>query len=229
MVYYIIGKSGGNMITIDDIRKNKEVLCYINGADYALKEMGYTEHALAHVETCVNVVTKILSKLNYDQETINLAQIAAFMHDIGNVINRNDHAHSGAVMSFRILDKLGMDAISISKIINAIGNHDESSAYAVSPISAALILADKSDVRRTRVRQKNVSEFDIHDKVNYAVTKKEIEFDGQVFMLKLTIDTEISSIMNYFEIFLKRMLLCQKASEYLNIKFALNINGTKML
>lgn len=217
------------MITINDIRKNKEVLCYINQADSALKEMGFTEHALPHVENCVSVVTDILTKLSYSQEEINLAQIAAFMHDIGNVINRIDHAQSGAVMSFRILDKLGMDATSISKIINAIGNHDESTAHPVSAISAALILADKSDVRRSRVRQINISEFDIHDRVNYAVTKKEINFDGKEFTLLLEIDLSICAIMNYFEIFMKRMLLCQKASEYLNIKFSLVINGTKMI
>lgn len=217
------------MITINDIRKNKEVLCYINQADTALKEMGFTEHALPHVETCVSVVTKILTKLSYSEEEINLAQIAAFMHDIGNVINRIDHAQSGAIMSFRILDKLGMDSESISKIINAIGNHDESTAQPVSAISAALILADKSDVRRSRVRQIKTSEFDIHDRVNYAVTKKEVSFDGNEFILNLEIDLNICSIMNYFEIFMKRMLLCQKASDYLNIKFSLIINGTKMI
>ncbi len=217
------------MITINDLRNNKEVLCYIKQADHALKEMGYTEHALPHVETCVSVVTKILSQLAYSQEEINLAQIAAFMHDIGNVINRVDHAQSGAIMSFRILDKLGMDAESISKIINAIGNHDESTASPVNAISAALILADKSDVRRSRVRQIKVSEFDIHDRVNYAVTKKEISFDGEEFILSLEIDLKICSIMNYFEIFMKRMILCQKASAYLNIKFSLVINDTKMI
>ena len=217
------------MITINDIRKNKEVLCYINQADTALKEMGFTEHALPHVETCVSVVTKILTKLSYSEEEINLAQIAAFMHDIGNVINRIDHAQSGAIMSFRILDKLGMDSESISKIINAIGNHDESTAQPVSAISAALILADKSDVRRSRVRQIKTSEFDIHDRVNYAVTKKEVSFDGKEFILNLEIDLNICSIMNYFEIFMKRMLLCQKASDYLKIKFSLIINGTKMI
>lgn len=217
------------MITINDIRQNKEILCYINQADAALKEMGFTEHSLPHVENCVSVVTKILTNLGYDEETINLAQIAAFMHDIGNVINRVDHAQSGAVMSFRILDKLGLDAISISKIINAIGNHDESTAQPVSAISAALILADKSDVRRSRVRQIKQAEFDIHDRVNYAVTKKEIIFEDKEFILSLEIDLSICSIMNYFEIFMKRMLLCQKASEYLNIKFSLIINNTKMI
>lgn len=217
------------MITINDIRKNQEILSYINQADCALKELGFTEHALPHVENCVALVTKILKGLNYSEEEINLAQIAAFMHDIGNVINRIDHAQSGAVMSFRILDKLGLDATSISKIINAIGNHDESTAHPVSAIGAALILADKSDVRRSRVRQIKQSEFDIHDRVNYAVTKREINFDGKEFILSLEIDLNICSIMNYFEIFMKRMLLCQKASEYLKIKFSLVINNTKMI
>lgn len=217
------------MITINDIRKNKEILVYINQADSALKELGFTEHAIPHVENCVSVVTKILTLLNYSDEEINLGQIAAFMHDIGNVINRIDHAQSGAVMSFRILDKLGMNPEEISKIINAIGNHDESTASPVSAISAALILADKSDVRRSRVRQINKSDFDIHDRVNYAVTKRNVSFDGKEFILTLDIDLNICSIMNYFEIFMKRMLLCQKASDYLNIKFSLVINNTKMI
>jgi len=217
------------MVSINDIRKNKEVLGYISQTDTALKEMGFTEHALPHVETCVSVVNQILSKLQYSEEEINLAQIAAFMHDIGNVVNRIDHAQSGAIMSFIILNKLGMDSESISKIINAIGNHDESTSQPVSAISAALILADKSDVRRSRVRQIKTSEFDIHDRVNYAVTKKDIVFDGKEFILNLQIDQNICSIMNYFEIFMKRMLLCQRASEYLKIKFSLIINGTKML
>ncbi len=217
------------MITINEIRQNKEILSYINQADSALKEMGFTEHSLPHVENCVAIVTKILKELNYSEEEINLAQIAAFMHDIGNVINRIDHAQSGAIMSFRILDKLGLDASSISKIINAIGNHDESTAQPVSAISAALILADKTDVRRSRVRQIKPSEFDIHDRVNYAVTKKEITFINKEFILNLEIDLTICSIMNYFEIFMKRMILCQRASDYLNIKFSLIINGTKMI
>ncbi len=217
------------MITINDIRKNNEILIYIKQADSALKELGFTEHALPHVENCVNVVTKILTLLNYSEEEINLAQIAAFMHDIGNVINRIDHAQSGAVMSFRILDKLGMNPESISKIINAIGNHDESTASPVSAIGAALILADKSDVRRSRVRQNIKSDFDIHDRVNYAVTKRDVSFDGKEFVLSLDIDLNICSIMNYFEIFMKRMILCQKASEYLKIKFSLIINNTKMI
>ena len=217
------------MITINDIRKNKEILIYINQADSALRELGFTEHALPHVENCVSVVKKILTELKYSEEEINLAQIAAFMHDIGNVINRIDHAQSGAVMSFRILDKLGMSPESISKIINAIGNHDESTAHPVNEIGAALILADKSDVRRSRVRQNKPSDFDIHDRVNYAVTKRDISFDGKEFILSLEIDLSICSIMNYFEIFMKRMLLCQKASEYLKIKFSLVINNTKMI
>ena len=217
------------MITINDIRKNEEILCYINEADMTLKAMGFTEHALPHIETCVKIVKDILEKLGYNEEIVNLGQIAAFMHDIGNVINRIDHAQSGAVMSFRILDKLGMDSKSISQIISAIGNHDEATAFTVNAISEALILADKSDVRRSRVRQNDIASFDIHDRVNYAVSKKEVNFDGKEFTLTLEIDNKISSIMSYFEIFTKRMILCQKASEFLNIKFSLVINGTKMI
>lgn len=217
------------MVTISDVRKSEEIRNYITEADSALNEMGYTEHALPHVERCVKLVHDILKKLNYDKETIELGEIAAFMHDIGNVINRIDHAQSGAIMSFRILDKMGMDSISISKVISAIGNHDETTAFPVSAISAALILADKSDVRRSRVRQIKKSDFDIHDRVNYAVKNKKVSFDGKEFVLSLEIDGSICSIMEYFEIFMKRMVLCQKASEFLKIKFALEINGTKMI
>lgn len=217
------------MITIDEIRKNKEILGYINESDLALKEMGFTEHALPHAEICVSIVDDILTKLGYDDYTINLAKIAAFMHDIGNIINRVDHAQSGAIMAFRILDKMGMDSIAVSKVISAIGNHDESTAFPVSPIGAALILADKSDVRRGRVRQIHPSEFDIHDRVNYAVTRKKVSFDGKEFLLEIEIDNSICTIMNYFEIFMKRMVLCQRASEYLKIKFGLIINNTRMI
>lgn len=217
------------MLTINDIRKSEEINNYIFEADKALKEMGYTEHALPHVERCVKIVHDILKKLDYDDDTVRLGEIAAYMHDIGNVVNRIDHAQSGAIMTFRILDKMGMDSISISKVISAIGNHDESTSYPVSAISAALILADKSDVRRSRVRQMNKADFDIHDRVNYAVKDNKIIFKEKEFLLVLTIDDNICSIMNYFEIFLNRMILCQKASEFLKIKFALEINGTKMI
>lgn len=219
------------MITFNDIKKNKDINNYILEADSTLKEMGYTEHSFAHVTRCVVIVKELLTKLGYSEREIELGQIASYMHDIGNVVNRIDHAQSGAIMTFRILDKLGMDSSEIARIVTAIGNHDESTAVPVSPLSAALILADKSDVRRSRVRNKNKATFGIHDRVNYAVTKKKVEIDEKErkYSLILDIDTNICSVMEYFEIFMNRMMLCQKAAKYLNIAFNLIINGMNII
>ena len=218
-------------VTFEDIKTNEEIKTYISAADKALSELGYTEHSFAHVTRCAEGASSILRRLGYDKRECELAQIAGYIHDIGNIINRIDHAQSGAVMAFRILDKLGMDPSETARIICAIGNHDESTGVAVSAISAALILADKSDVRRSRVRNSDIASFDIHGRVNYAVEKSNLELDTQhnVITLFLEIDTTISSVMDYFEIFLKRMLLCRKAAEYLGLKFRLNINGLSML
>ena len=226
-------------ITYHYIRKNKDIQTYINYADAALSTIGYTEHSNAHVERAAATAYMILSTLGYDERTCELAQIAAYMHDIGNVINRVDHAQSGAVMAFRLLDNLGMPADEISLIVSAIGNHDEKTANPVTPIAAALIIADKSDVRRSRVRSKD-GEFvpssenlaaDIHDRVNYSVQKAKLEIDREQsrIFLRLTIDTEFGSIMDYFEIFLRRMLLCRKAAEALGLQFKLEINGQPLM
>ncbi len=218
------------MITFEDVKNNKEIQTYIEEADNYLKDIGYTEHSFKHVLHCVGVVSYILNKLNYDEKTIELAKIAAYMHDIGNVINREDHAKSGALMSFRLLDKMGMDTKDIAMIISAIGNHDESSAYPVNVISSALILADKTDVRRSRVRQ-GLTDFSIHDKVNYSVISSLVvlDNDNKTFTLNLTIDTSICSIMDYFEIFLSRMLLCKRAAHFFGLEFKLNINNQTLL
>ena len=218
------------MITFEDVKNNKEIQTYIEEADNYLKDIGYTEHSFKHVLNCVGVVSYILNKLNYDEKTIELAKIAAYMHDIGNVINREDHAKSGALMSFRLLDKMGMDTKDIAMIISAIGNHDESSAYPVNVISSALILADKTDVRRSRVRQ-GLTDFSIHDKVNYSVISSLVvlDNDNKTFTLNLTIDTSICSIMDYFEIFLSRMLLCKRAAHFFSLEFKLNINNQTLL
>ena len=199
-------------LTYDYIRRNKDIQTYINYADAALNTIGYTEHSNAHVERAAASAFMILTTLGYEQRTCELAEIAAYMHDIGNVINRIDHAQSGAVMAFRLLDNLGMPADEISLIVSAIGNHDEGTAAPVTPIAAALIIADKSDVRRSRVRSadgvfvptsENLAR-DIHDRVNYAVEKSSLYFsdDRKDIILDLTIDPKISSIMEYFEIFL---------------------------
>lgn len=213
-----------------DIKDNKEIIRYIESADKYLDEIGYTEHAFNHVYRCINVVEYILQTLGYDEHLIELAKIAAYMHDIGNVVNRDDHAKTGALMAFRILDKLNMPVEDIALIVSAIGNHDESSAYPVSVISSALIIADKTDVRRSRVRP-NADQNDIHNRVNYAAIKSlvKINNDLKTLTLDLTIDTSICPIIEYFEIFLSRMKLCQKAASYFGLKFKLIINELELI
>lgn len=226
-------------VTYQYIRKNKDIQTYINYADAALSTIGYTEHSNAHVERAADTAFMILNTLEYDERTCELAQIAAYMHDIGNVVNRVDHAQSGAVMAFRLLDNIGMPADEISLIVSAIGNHDEHTASPVTPIAAALIIADKSDVRRSRVRSKDGAfvpsdenlAADIHDRVNYAVERSELYFsdDKKELILDLSLDLKISSVMEYFEIFLTRMNLCRRAAETLGVLFGLVINGARIL
>ena len=189
------------MITPRTIKENPQILTYIRRADETLAAMGFTEHSTAHVCRVAHLAEKILSSLHYPERTCQLAWIAGYMHDIGNVINRIDHAQSGAVMAFRILDNLGMDADEIATICSAIGNHDEHTAYPVNAVAAALILADKTDVRRSRVRSQEPATFDIHDRVNYSVKKSQLKIneDHTLIKLKLTIDTHYCSIMDYFE------------------------------
>lgn len=219
------------MITFEEIKNNEHIKTYIKKADESLIALGYTEHSFAHVTKVSEMAKEILLKLGYSKREAELAQIAGYLHDIGNVINRVDHAQSGAVMAFRILDKLGAEPEEIATIITAIGNHDEGTAVAVNPVAAALILADKTDVRRSRVRNSDLSTFDIHDRVNYAVEESSttISEDKKAIILNLKINTEISSVMDYFEIFLDRMLLCRKAAEKLNLKFQLIINNQVLL
>ena len=219
------------MITVEQVRNNPQVRTYIQKADEALAALGYTEHSFAHVGKVAKEAREILLTLGYSPREAELAEIAGWLHDIGNVINRVDHAQSGAVMAFRILDKLGAEAEEISTIISALGNHDESTAYPVNPIAAALILADKTDVRRSRVRNRDFATFDIHDRVNYAVhqSRTEITADHQKIILDLKIDTQISAVMDYFEIFMQRMLLCRKAAEKLGLTFSLVINDQIIL
>ena len=218
-------------MTYDDIKNNEEIKTYIRKADEALTALGYTEHSFAHVTKVASDAEYILRTLGYPEHEIELVKIAAYLHDIGNVINRTDHSQSGAVMAFRILDRLQMPAEDIAAIICAIGNHDEGTGVPVDAVSAALIIADKSDVRRSRVRNQAHETFDIHDRVNYSVKEAVLTVDNnkKSLMLSLTVDTAISSIMDYFEIFLDRMLLCRKASEKLGLKFCLNINGQNLL
>ena len=218
-------------MTFQEIAKNETIRAYIRKADESLISLGYTEHSFSHVTHVAGDVRYILETLEYDAHTVEIAQIAGYLHDIGNVVNRIDHAQSGAVMAFRILDKMGADAEDIATIVTAIGNHDEKTAFPVNPIAAALILADKCDVRDTRVRNTDHITFDIHDRVNYSVKQSKllINVEKKEIELRLRIDTSICAVMDYFEIFLNRMILCKKAAEKLELKFILRINGQKLM
>ena len=219
------------MITYETIKNNESIKTYIERADASLKALGYTEHSYAHVGAVAKRASELLSGLGYDARTVELTKIAAYLHDIGNVINRVDHSQSGALIAFRILDNLGMDPSEIAEIVTAIGNHDEGTGVPVSPLAAALILADKSDVRRSRVRNNDFASFDIHDRVNYSVVESRLILTDSkdAVTLYLTVDTEISSIMDYFEIFLVRMKLCRRAAEKLGVRFDLVVNGQRLL
>lgn len=219
------------MIRYTDIRTNSDIRTYIEKADQSLIALGYTEHSFAHVTRVAEEAGRILSELGYDSRIAELARIAGFLHDIGNLVNRVDHSQSGAVMAFRILDNMGMDPTEIAEIVTAIGNHDEGTGVPVSALAAALILADKSDVRSSRVRNDDPSTFDIHDRVNHSVRASSLVIDKQasVILLALTIDTTESAVMDYFEIFLSRMILCRKAADKLKMRFALEINGQRLL
>ena len=219
------------MITLEEIKKDHAIKTYITRADESLIALGYTEHSFAHITRVASVAKYILETLGYSEREVELAQIAGYLHDIGNLVNRIDHAQSGAVMAFRILDKMGASPEDIATITTAIGNHDEGTAVAVNPTAAALILGDKTDVRRSRVRNQDITSFDIHDRVNYSVksSKFSISEDRSVFELALEIDTTYCSIMDYFEIFLTRMVLCRKAAEKLGMRFQLSINGQRVI
>ncbi len=219
------------MITYETIRSDRSIRAYIEEADRSLLSLGYTEHSFAHVCRVAEEASRILRELGYDDHICELAKIAGYLHDIGNLVNRIEHSQSGAIMAFRLLDRLGMDASDIAIIVSAIGNHDEGTGVPVNELAAALILADKSDVRRSRVRNYDRSSFDIHDSVNYSAKKAELEIseDKSAITLILDIDTEYGSVMDYFEIFLARMLLCKKAADKLGMHFKLEINGQTLL
>ena len=218
-------------MTYNEIKANADIRTYITQADASLGALGYTEHSFAHVTQVAETAGYILSTLGYDEHSVELAKIAGFLHDIGNLINRSEHSQSGAVLAFCILEKLGFDAEDIATISTAIGNHDEGTGIPVNAVAAALIIADKSDVRRSRVRNKDRSTFDIHDRVNYSVIKSQLHIDDehQNISLNLSVDTELSSVMDYFEIFLGRMILCRKAADKLGLHFCLTINGQQLI
>ncbi len=218
-------------MTYEELRKNESIRTYITSADRALIALGYTEHSFAHVCKVAETAGHLLQTLGYDAHRVELAKMAGYLHDIGNLVNRSEHSQSGAVMAFRILDNLGVPAEDIAEIVSAIGNHDEGTGVPVHPVAAALILADKSDVRRSRVRNTDITGFDIHDRVNYSVTSAEltVDEDHTRVTLSLVIDTRYSSVMDYFEIFLERMILCRKAAECLGLSFHLVINDQTLM
>ena len=213
-------------MTYEQIRRDEEIRIYIEKADAALCALGYTEHNQAHVCRVAEEAGRILSVLGHSPKDVELAKIAGYIHDIGNVVNRSNHCQSGALMAFSLLRERGFEACEIADIMTAIGNHDEGAGTPVSAIAAALILADKSDVRRSRVRNNDPASFDIHDRVNYSVEKSTLSVneDKNLLTLSLTIDTRIGSVSDYFEIFLDRMLLCRRAAERLGLRFRLVVN-----
>ncbi len=218
-------------ITPEDIFSNAEVHAYIQCGNDCLGAIGFTEHGFAHSKRSSDGARDILKALNFPQRTCELAAIAGYLHDIGNTVNRADHAHSGALMAFTLLNKLGMPPGEIAAVCSAIGHHDEKTAYPVNPIAAALILSDKSDVRRTRVRKDAVLDNDIHDRVNYAVENAKLQIDREngTCIFHITIETQICPVMEYFEIFLDRMVLCNKAAKVLGLQFELIINQVRLL
>ena len=218
-------------VTFEDLKNNSDVNTYIKMADKSLSALGFTEHSFAHVTKVSATVKYILETMGYSEREVELGMMAGYLHDIGNVVNRVDHSQSGAIMAFRLLDHLDMPAEEIAFIISAIGNHDEGTGVPVNAVAAALILADKSDVRRSRVRNRDISKFDIHDRVNYAVDKSKLAVDPEEkkITLYLTVDENISHISEYFEIFLNRMLLCRRAADYFRCSFEVNINGSRVM
>ncbi len=218
-------------ITFEQIKSDEAIKTYITKADESLKALGYTEHSFAHVGKVSEDAAYILTTLGYEQRTVELARIAGYLHDIGNLVNRVDHSQSGAVMAFRILDNLGMAPDEIALIVTAIGNHDEGTGVPVNPVAAALIIADKCDVRRTRVRNSDVSSFDIHDRVNYSAehTSLVISPDNKRAILEIKLDSSMSSVMDYFSIFIGRMQMSKRAAESLGLEFSLVINGQELI
>ena len=218
-------------MTYEEVKQDEAVRVYIAQADASLMTLGFTEHSFAHVTRVAEIAGNILETLGYPDRTVELAKIAGFLHDIGNVVNRVDHSQSGAVMAFRILDRMNFPPEEIATIVTAIGNHDEGTGVPVNAVAAALIIGDKSDVRRSRVRKSADISTDIHDRVNYSVTGSDLSVDvkNKTMTLALTVDTEVSPLMEYFEIFMKRMLLCRKAAETLGLTFRLEINGQQLV
>ena len=219
------------MVTFDEIKHNEEICTYITRADESLAALGFTEHSFAHVAKVAQTAGYILEVMGYPAHDVELVKIAGYLHDIGNLVNRTEHSQSGAVMAFQILRGLDISPADLATVVTAIGNHDEGTGVPVDHIAAALILADKSDVRRSRVRKQDKATFDIHDRVNYSVKKATLKINEERtnIKLKMHIDTKYGSIMDYFEIFLDRMTLCRRAAQKLGLEFKLIINEQTLL
>ena len=219
------------MLTYEKIKQSEAIKTYITRADESLGALGFTEHSFSHVIHVAETAGYILETLGFDGRTVELAKIASYLHDIGNLVNRRDHSQSGAVMAWSILNDMGCDPGEMATIVTAIGNHDEGTGVPVNAVAAAMILADKSDVRRSRVRNQDISTFDIHDRVNYSVKKSILKINEEktLVKLKLTVDTKYGSVMDYFEIFMQRMILCRKAAEKLGLQFKLIINEQQVI
>ena len=219
------------MLTYEQVTKNGAIKTYITRADESLAALGYTDHSFLHVIHVANTAGYILTTLGYDEKTVELAKIAGYLHDIGNLVNRKDHSQSGAVMAWSILGDMGFEPEEMATIVTAIGNHDEGTGVPVNAVAAALILADKADVRRSRVRNKDFATFDIHDRVNYSVQKSTLKIneDHTIVDLILSIDNQFGSVMDYFEIFMGRMILCRKSAEKLGLQFKLTINDQQLI
>ena len=219
------------MLTYNEIKNSEAIKTYIIRADESLGALGFTEHSFAHVMHVAETAGYILKTMGHDDRTVELAKIAGYLHDIGNLVNRKDHSQSGAVMAWSILNDMGCDPADVATIVTAIGNHDEGTGVPVNAVAAAMILADKADVRRSRVRNRDLATFDIHDRVNYSVQKSSLKIneDKTCVTLELTVDTQFGSVMEYFEIFLQRMILCRKAAEKLGLQFKLLINDQQLI
>jgi metal-dependent HD superfamily phosphatase/phosphodiesterase len=218
------------IVTFDTVRENPRVKTFVRKADEALAEIGYTEHGERHVGLVAHIAYNVLKRLQYPEREAELAAIAGYLHDIGNAVNRDHHAQSGAVIAMQLLGDMKMADVEVIRVMGAIGNHHEHDGDPVSPVAAALILADKSDVHRTRVRNPDMIKFDVHDRVNYAVVKSFLNVDEgtKMITLELTIDTGISQVMEYFEIFMTRMLASRKAATFLGTSFGLMVNGNRL-
>ena len=218
-------------MTYEQIRSDEAIKTYITQADQSLYALGYTEHSFAHVSHVAEQTGRILETMGFSPRLVELGRIAGYLHDIGNLVNRIEHSQSGALIAFSLLGPHGFPPSEVAMITTAIGNHDEGTGEPVNDLAAALILADKSDVRRSRVRNADTATFDIHDRVNYSVTSSELQIapDRKSILLSLSVDTSISPVMDYFEIFLERMILCRKAANRLGLQFKLEINGQGLL